>query len=584
MIRQLPDEVINRIAAGEVIERPASVLKELLENALDTNTPIIEVEIDGGGAKSIVVRDRGEGMDKNDLLMALERHATSKLAAGADLVAIPTLGFRGEALPSIAAVTDLRLRSRCRSAASGHEAHVAAGVIRDVVEVGMPEGTEVRAARLFHNLPARRKFLRSPETEKGHCLNIFSELALSAPGRQFRLLCDGREVYNLPPTDDLAVRAKPFFPGIGYRDWLRLEYTADGISVAGLMAPPNFHQGGWSGLHLFVNGRAVQDKTARYAVREAYRLQLPPNRFPRGVVMLTLPPERVDVNVHPQKFEVRFREPQALREAVQKAVAAALATGPVKTAASPAPAVARPDFAMTAPAVQGRLSLDAPTPPASGGSPAGPGITAPATGPAPGTAKPEPAAAHRSYRLVGSVRHSYLIVEREEALFLVDQHAAHERQLFEQIIGADGAASQGLLVPYRLELNQAEMLLARPWFAELEKIGFALEPFGGADLLISAVPAALGHRAGDRRLLVQVVEDLLRERDGLGKVADLRDRLAKTIACKAAIKAGEPLQAQEMLALCDYVFGDPPRWTCPHGRPICWKITWDDLARRLART
>ncbi|HNW93654.1 MAG TPA: hypothetical protein PKM88_12160, partial [bacterium] len=186
--------------------------------------------------------------------------------------------------------------------------------------------------------------------------------------------------------------------------------------------------------------------------------------------------------------------------------------------------------------------------------------------------------------LVGSVRHSYLVVERSEALYLIDQHAAHERQLFEQVIAAASSASQGLLVPYTLELNRAEALLAQPWLEELKTIGFGIEPFGGAELLITAVPAALGHRAGDRRLLVQVVEDLLRDRDGIGKVADVRDKLAKTIACKAAIKAGEPLQPQEQLALCDFVFGDPPRWTCPHGRPICWKITWDDLAHRLART
>lgn len=600
VIRQLPDEVINRIAAGEVVERPASVLKELLENALDTTSNLIEVEIDGGGTKCVTVRDHGEGMDRNDLLMALERHATSKLSADADLVAIPTLGFRGEALPSIAAVTDLRLRSRLRGAPSGFEAQVVAGVIRDVVEVGMPEGTEVRAARLFHKLPARRKFLRSPDTEKGHCLNIFSELALSAPQRMFRLLADGREIYNLPPTTDLAVRAKPFFPGIDHRDWLRLEYTADDIRVTGLIAPPTFHQGGWSGLHLFVNGRAVQDKTARYAVREAYRLQLPAGRFPRGVVMIYLPPDRVDVNVHPQKFEVRFREPQALRMVVQRAVDAALKDGscqPVPPFAGAAPAV-RPDLVLQSPAVQGRLPLGgpgggvarAPQPCGTQGS-APPAAAAEAGVPSRSAAVPGmvplPAglpACRADYRLVGSVRHSYLIVERDEAFYLVDQHAAHERKLFEQFMGDEGVASMGLLVPYTLELNRAEALLAKPWLAELKKFGFGLEPFGGSALLINAVPAALGHRAGDRRLLVQVVEDLLRDREGLGRVSDLRDRLAKTIACKAAIKAGEPLQPEEMLALCDFVFGEPPRWTCPHGRPICWKITWDELARKLART
>ncbi len=574
-IRQLPDDVINRIAAGEVVERPASVLKELLENALDTDTPLIEVELDGGGRDRILVRDAGHGMDKGDLVHALDRHATSKLDAESDLLHIATLGFRGEALPSIAAVSDLRLRSRARGAGSGWEVRVQAGTIRDVVAAGMPEGTEVIVQHLFRHQPARRKFLRSADTEKGHCLHIFSELALSAPERQFRLRSDGKELYNLAPTDDRAVRAQPFFPGIPPRDWLRLSYEQDGLAVRGLIAPPVHHHASWAGLHLFINGRAVQDKVARYAVREAFRLQLPPGRFPRGIVQLTSPYDRVDVNVHPQKFEVRFREPQAVREVI-----AAALHGVLRAGAAPASAAVRPALHLTSPPVQTALPLTAAAPavrPPDRAPAAVPAVACPAAAAAPA------AAVRADYRLVGSVRHSYLIVEREDGLHLIDQHAAHERWLFDRLMRETSSASQGLLVPYTLELNRAELALAQPWFARLAELGFVIEPFGGTTVLISGIPAALGKRAGDRRLLVQVVEDLLRERDGTGRIADVRDYLIKTIACKAAIKAGEPLQAEEMYALCDMVFGDPPVWTCPHGRPICWKTGWDELARRFAR-
>jgi len=568
-IRILPDNLINRIAAGEVVERPASIVKELLENSLDAGAQLVELELTGGGRDRIVIRDDGGGMTREELFLAIERHATSKLADDADLVTIETLGFRGEALPSIASVSRMRLASRCHDTDEGNEAFIDKGVLRDIRAKGMPVGTEIEITRLFKNVPARRKFLRTAETEKGHCLQRWTEQALANPGVHFRVRVDGRELYNLVPTTDLAVRAQAFFSGLKPDAWFRLHSTGK-IKVGGLLAPPVFHQSNWNGLYVLVNGRCVQDKTVRYAVLEAYRNQLPARRYPRGVIVLTVPPAEVDVNVHPRKAQVRFRQPQQVKEAIRNAVMAVMAS-PTQSR-YPEPLPVKKQTSTVRPTVPMTPSLIAEIP----------AVTR-ARRPEIEDQPRNEVLATSDYRLVGCLRHTYIIVETSENVVLIDQHAAHERLLFEKLQAGETVATQGLLLPYTLDLTRAEALLAKEWLPVFGSLGFIVEPFGGTDLIVTAVPAVLGKRAHDRRLLLQVLEDALRERSGTGKVVAIRDHLLKTIACKAAIKAGEPLQPLELKAICDFVFGPPPHWTCPHGRPLVWKFTWEELAHHFAR-
>ncbi len=556
-IRRLPEHVVNKIAAGEVVERPASVVKELVENALDAEAGAVTVDLQDGGAALIRVTDDGVGMTAEELVVALERHATSKIAGDADLGAIGTLGFRGEALPAICAVSRFTITSRARGAAEGGRVAGAGGRVDQRLAVPAEPGTTVEVRDLFFNTPARLKFLKSPAGELAASLRALTHLAVAHPGVQFRVHGHGRRLLVAPAARTLRDRAGAVW---GWEVAARLVEVArrePGVVVTGLAGPPELARGGRDDVIVVVNGRPVRDMGLFQAVLEAYRPLLPRDRFPLVVLAIALPPADVDVNVHPTKAWVRFRHPRLVHAAVVEALAGALRRPPA--------AGRRP------PAGEGTAAVAAPAEPAAGGG-----------GPAPlfGEA-PAPYLAAAFGRVLGQVQDTFIVAASETEVFFVDQHAAHERVLFEQVqarVAAGTAASQALLFPEPLPLPPAARALLERWRGPLERLGFVFEGFGGDAILLRAVPALL---AGDepRRLIEAAVDELAGPRAGEPVV----DRVLAFVACRAALKAGTPLGREAMERLVAELGATAAPFFCPHGRPTMSRVSLAEVRRDVRR-
>ncbi len=624
LIQLLPDAVASQVAAGEVVERPASVVKELVENALDAGARNIEVTIQRGGAALTRVRDDGRGMDRPDALLCLERHATSKLRTGADLAAVSTLGFRGEAVPSIASVSKFRLVTREAHALAGTEVIVHGGKVVSVRDAGDAPGTVVEARSLFFNLPARRKFLRSEQTESAHVEALLHALALGHEGVGFTFLRDGREVFRVPPAARLADRVRDLLGADALAELAPIP-PSDGksaVRVRGFVGRVGVHRGTRAAQLVFVNGRPVENAAVSHGLREGYHTALMKGRHPVTVLFVELPPGAVDVNVHPAKREVRFHRPSDVHAAVAAAVRGALEgtrEGWREAMAAPQDETNRTDT--TNGTDKARLSAEpvAPSTPelAPGRRPAPPHSSYtpyPSHPPAPSAQAPLPALAASpptpepslrlafpaeafapaaapvqlgkdgEFRLLGVLHRLYVLLESKDGLVLVDQHAAHERVLFEELrrrLEAGDALSQQLLLPVTLHLAPRDAEWTERHLPALRRLGFGLEPFGGGTFKLDALPVVTP-REEPLRLLREVLEALRAAGAGQPRTRVGEDIIAKTV-CRHAVKANDRLRPPEIERLLSDLLACELPYCCPHGRPTMILLGHSEIERKFGR-
>jgi len=620
-IHQLSQSLINKIAAGEVIERPASVVKELMENAVDAGAKRIDVTVAGGGSEMIRVVDDGCGIEAEQLPLAVASHATSKLSAPDDLFHVGTLGFRGEALASIAEVSRLVLRSRRAESPSGAEIEVTGGKPSEVVPCGCPVGTSVEVHTLFFNTPVRRKFLRTTQTEFGHVSEAFTRIALAMPQVHFALRHNDRPVFDLPASDGWLQRIERLLGRELAEKLIWVESTDGNVRLTGYVADPSHSRSNNRMQYLFLNGRHIRDRSLQHALGEAYRGLLTTGRYPIAVLRLDMPPELVDVNVHPTKLEVRFQDSGRLYSQLLSTLRGKFLTTDLTARAQP-PAEADPsgahDEAQAARLRQElvdwakgevsswearRASGPEPSGPAASDSghsaanrppleltrldrpwtatdadeerlrddPAGPSQVGDHISPG----RPAPAL---------QIHNRYLVAETEEGVTIIDQHALHERILYEQLrerVVSGAIETQSLLVPEPVDLSGPEAAAALENRELLARLGMKIEPFGGETVLVTGYPAMLANMS-PADVLHGLLEQLLsggKEPDG----RDLLDALLHTIACKAAIKAGDRLAPEEIASLLGqrHLVANPHH--CPHGRPAELVLTRDELDRQFKR-
>jgi DNA mismatch repair protein MutL len=593
-IRVLDDPTVNRIAAGEVVERPASVVKELVENSLDAGARSVDVHVLAGGRRLVRVADDGAGMDRDDALLALERHATSKLASAGDLHEIDSLGFRGEALPSIAAVSRFTLRTAPADGA-GTEVEVRGGTILAVREVAMPRGTTVEVAGLFFNLPARRKFLRSVPTELSHVVRWVARYALAHREVRFRLEHGPRVLLEAAPADTFPDRIREIHGDLTDR-LLQFSLERPGLRVHGLAGRPAQGAPRRDGLQLFVNGRVVHDRVLAHAVREAYGNTMPRDRHPVAFVFVDIDPQAVDVNVHPQKTEVRFARSGEVHDGVREAVASALSAEgavPDLTELRPTGAAAHLRGSVAASALSylqtqgesGRSIRTGAPSPTSGSraeaqaEPAGQGGLAERGG------RWEEAAPVAPWVPLAQLRDSYIVAEDRDGLVLVDQHAAHERVLFERYLAdaeEDTVEVQRLLFPVTVELPPDRAVVLEEEIGEFRRLGFMVEPFGGSTFRVDGVPSVLGD-LDPTACLEELLGEAATTRSASAGVANLRRKLITSAACQAAIKINHPLTDAGMRQLLTDLAGTKNPTTCPHGRPALFRLGLDEIERGFRR-
>ena len=595
-IRRLSSELANQIAAGEVVERPASVVKELIENAIDAGAHRIRVTIELGGKKLIRVEDDGEGMEEGDARLAIERHATSKIAHADDLERIATLGFRGEALPSIASVSHFVLRTKTQGAQSGTEIRVHGGAVDSVSEAGLPEGTTVEVGDLFYNLPARRKFLKADGAEGAQVSRAVTQLALGYPEIGFTLIGSGRVVLQCPPVAALRDRLHQLY---GERsDLVAVRRLSGDVSVTGYIAAlaepgtqGTIHGPTRGPQNVFVNRRVVKDRTIAHAIIDAYSTASIKERSPEVHLFIEMPRDAVDVNVHPTKAEVRFRDQSFIHQLIRRAVADALGAGPVpELSLSPAAGAEAQPATLPLPssfglAVPSRWSQ---TPAAPGSSEDVGGLAAggqPSTSGAFGPADwQETRGPIRPMMPLGQFRDTFIIAVDEEGIAIIDQHVAHERVLFERIsqrLASGSLESQRLLEPLLVDMPAASREALRAHAADLERLGFDVTEFGGHAVRVSAYPALL-RRSECETALRALADDL----DGLDRGAAVGEairRIAATMACHAAVKANDPLTHEKMVHILEELRRTAYSTICPHGRPVMLRLTRREVEKNFQR-
>ncbi len=586
-INRLPADLANQIAAGEVVERPASVVKELVENAIDAGARRLTIHVELGGKKQVRVEDDGEGMEPEDARLALERHATSKIRRADDLAAILTLGFRGEALPSIASVSHFVLRTRARGRHSGTEIRVNGGVVASVVEVAAAEGTVVEVNDVFYNLPARRKFLKSDGAESAQVSRITTQLALAYPEVGFTLTSAGRTVLQCPPAGSLSDRLYQIY---GDRtDLIAVRKEAGGLRLTGFIAALA-EQGPTRGpQNVFINRRIVRDKTIAHAIIDSYSQATIKERSPEVHLFIEMPPDSVDVNVHPTKAEVRFRDQSIVHEVVRRALMDALGHSSIpQLQLTPEIGAGAPPVATALPGVLAGGAYPSRWMPEAVRLPPSPGE--------PDTTRPPGAAVAAGFRRtsqtpdikpmipLGQFRDTFIIAVDDEGVAIIDQHVAHERVLFERVmerLTAGGLESQRLLVPMVLDLAPSAYQALLDRSAELERLGFEVEAFGAATVKVTAVPALLGAEDSSKALLA-LAEDL----EGLDRGAQVQDalqRIAATTACHAAVKANYPLTYEKMMHILDELRATAYSTICPHGRPVMLRLTRREIEKNFDR-
>ena len=612
-IRLLSEQVANQIAAGEVVERPASVVKELVENSLDAGATSVTVEIQLGGRSLIRVTDDGAGMSRDDALLCLERHATSKIRRAEDLSAIATLGFRGEALPSIASVSRFLLQTREREGAAveGTEILVQGGKIAHARAAGHPVGTSIEVRQLFYNLPARRKFLRSEETEAAHIQHYLTLAALSHPQVAMTYIKDGRPAWQLPALSGAGGPARKFEALqerlralLGDVKLIPLEFESllpeedPGESpeaerffrVWGFIGAPGVSRSTREDQHVFVNRRPVENRGINFALLEGYHNALMKGRYPVCCLFVELDPAGVDVNIHPAKREVKFHRERAVRALMGEAVRGALLKfhAPAAPAAlrevPPAPAVPVPEFKWAAPPAAEERPESARLP----GWPARPAAVVPLP-PAPAATLSVPSEPvpllHVPLRLIGVVGRLYLVLESDRGLVLLDQHAAHERVLYEQMLRrleeSGQAASQRLLLPETIELSPRDAGFLREQLPALGRLGVGLNEFGAQAFILDGLPPFV-KMSDPRRFVIELLDELRSAGSGVNALRLGEQVVARTV-CRHAVKANDPLQGAELENLVNDLRQCSMPYTCPHGRPTIIEMNFRELEKKFGR-
>ena len=675
-IHVLSETVANQIAAGEVVERPASVVKEMLENSLDAGATRIKICVEAGGKKLMQISDNGCGMVRDDAMLAFERHATSKIKNAEDLLKVATLGFRGEALPSIASVSRLRLETRAQEEPSGTIVEINGGKIARVEEAGLPAGTSITVRDLFFNVPARKKFLKSESTELSHIASLVTHYALAHPDKHFELHSAANAMLVAPPVGGHSERVYQVFgkatldqlipiasrqalerTGLPQPPWRRHQSDVDDeeesdqgpstpgqMRVHGFVSKPEIQKLNRNSIFVFVNGRLIRDRLVQHALTEAYRNIIPPTVYPVVLLFLELPAAEVDVNVHPSKTEVRFRQPTAMHDLVRDSVRAALMkarpvpqfVAEIKARATASPALtpaaglwgpasaavsgpeAAPQFdsaggfsveATLEPPIPERFQFEGRIAPrAQAAIPAGrgleksflgpgfeaasgegsiPGLSVPDSGCAPALAVSEEQptlSALGALRPLGQIRNSFILAVDEDGVWIVDQHVAHERVLFERVLkqrAAQRVESQRLLMPIVLELSPAQQAVFAEISDELERNGFEAEPFGARSVAVKVAPAGV-EAAEVGHLLHELLEQFSREEQALN-LEKIRARIAASIACHAAIKVNMPLEQNKMEWLLGELAKTEHPMSCPHGRPVVLRYSVKDIQKAFKR-
>jgi DNA mismatch repair protein MutL len=614
-IRVLPEILANKIAAGEIVERPASVAKELLENSIDAQCRSIHMAIVSGGKRSIIVRDDGEGMSQDDAILAFEHHATSKLQSAEDLIEIATLGFRGEALPSIASVSRLTLKTRDADPASlsGTEIDIQGGVLRSVKPISWNAGTEIAVRDLFYNVPARKKFLRSNDTELGHIARLATHYALVHPEIHFMLESEGRVLINAVAVPDAKERIYQIF-GDGFLDHL-VEFSCQtgSTKVHGFASRPQEQRTNPYSQFLYVNRRMVRDKVIMSAIRQAYRNRIPASAYPVVILFLELPFDEVDVNAHPAKTEIRFRNQSTVhdlvfesldRALIEKASIQAFAHQPAANAMSGDAFLRTTPNLSEAECSRAKAVFDF-TPPSVSANPfqralnypfremqtafSGQRDEHPSLRVMPEMLYDSPRETKSPFqaenvRILGQLHDSYIIACDNQGLLIVDQHVAHERILYEGLASAmknSVVECQGLLVPITLDLPPHQLALLERLMPELNRNGFIIERFGGSSILVRSIPA-VATDSDCRKLLGEILDGLEMEERTLD-LERIRDRIAVGTACRAAIKINTPLTMEKMRWLLDQLALVRIPTNCPHGRPILLRFSTYEIERNFGR-
>jgi DNA mismatch repair protein MutL len=629
-IRVLSDNVANKIAAGEVVERPASVVKELLENSLDAGATEFRLDVEAGGRRLIRLADNGSGMMRDDALLAFERHATSKLSDVKDLLSIATLGFRGEALPSIASVSRLQLETRAAEETAGTLVEIAGGKILRCEDVALAGGTIVTVRDLFYNVPARKKFLRSEPTEIAHVASLMTHYSLAHPGKSFRLRHNGSDLLDVSPVESLRERVYQVFGSTTLEDLLDLADHERGLPFAaeddqavsrhfrlrGFVSGPQVQRLNRNSIYLFVNGRLIRDRLLLHAISAAYHNLMPPACYPFALLFLDCDPEEVDVNVHPSKTEVRFRHGSLIHDFVRDTIRDVLMEQrPVSRISSPSQPAALPyseftqrleNMELVAPALPlagapvlledpsalPEFKLRRPPSPAPrfefADAPPSQKLAIPDThGPLfPDAILPEPESleALRDLRPLGQIHDSFIIAAGRDGLWIIDQHVAHERILFEQVLAArsrNAVETQGLLMPLVISLTPAQQLEYARIADELNSLGFDTEPFGNRTIAVKSAPAGLG--AADIEKVVFEILEISERELRKASVDDLRRAMAASIACRAAIKINMRLEPAKMDWLLRTLAQTSSPMSCPHGRPIALRYATRDILKSFHR-
>ncbi len=614
-IRVLPEILANKIAAGEIVERPASVVKELLENSVDAGAQCVQLTIESGGKRSIRIRDDGEGMSQDDAILAFEHHATSKIQTADDLAAISTLGFRGEALPSIASISRLVLRTRPASAsadAGGTELEIQGGTLRSVKPISWDKGTEVIVRDLFFNVPARRKFLRSNDTELGHITRLVTHYALAHPEMRFALESEGRSLIDVVPVPTVRERVYQLFGEQFLENLVDLSGGLGDVTLHGFVSRPHEQRSNPYSQFFYVNRRMVRDKVITSAVRQAYRNSMPASAYPVVLLFVELPCTEVDVNAHPAKIEIRFRQQSLVHDLIRDSIQRAL----VLSKSIPA-YDHHPQFSPGEESKTGGPPADAPgqesipdrrfvfTPPQSAGDPFQrafnyPFRELPASAPLsaeshagmkvrPDLLLGSPSAGLQPFRIdglriLGQIHESYIIACDSYGLLIVDQHVAHERVLYEKLareMQRESVEKQGLVVPITLELAPHQVAIFQRVLPELNKNGFQVEGFGGHGVLVRSVPAVA--RDIDCAVLLAEIFDGLEAEDRALDVNRIRDRVAISMACRAAVKVHMALSMEKMQWLIDELSRTRIPTNCPHGRPVILRFSLYEIERNFGR-
>jgi len=586
-IQMLPDHVINKIAAGEVIERPASVMKELMENALDAAATQIDVEVVRGGMQLIAISDNGSGMNRDNALLAIERHATSKIRTAEEVEAVSTLGFRGEALSSISAVSRFTMTTRLPDDVSGTEIRIAGGKLQDVADAGCPPGTRFEIRNLFFNVPARRKFLRAESTELAQIRQLFAVYALAHPETGLSLISDGRELYNLPGGGSLDDRISALYNPAFFSHLCELNFEADAVKVTGFAGLPQTGRKDRSDQYIFINGRPASAPVIYHAINEAYHAVLARGRHPSAFLFIETAPDAVDVNVHPAKKEVRFRRPAAVRDAVIAAIEKALLleapeaerrepSFPFDASDSAPPpqkqhelgfGTQSSEFRSQKPKDQGKV--------VEGSVPLTPDLRSPTSSSSPWT----------WCRVMGQAGGLYVVLETGDGIVLMDPQAAHERVLFEKMmkeITAGTPSRQGLLTPETIELMPADAEAIRRQLPVLEEMGFGISDFGHDTFMVDALPIHL--QTGSPTVILMGIAKALEESGASSRAS--REALRETVAqaaCRTSVRAGDALPPKAIERLVDDLAKTEMPYTCPHGRPTLIFTSYTELNRKFGR-